>query len=67
LMAAGLSGRTPALMAEAVSQSGQRLTRSTVAALARAISGETASAPALILYGALAGDEGQSESSSGER
>ena len=58
LMAVGLHGSTPALLAESVSRSDQRLTYSTVAALASALSIErgsgTIQAPALIFYGALA-------------
>ena len=56
LMAAGLPGNTPALLAEAVSQPGQRLTRSTVAMLAEILSCKsewTSDAPVLIIYGAL--------------
>ncbi len=54
LLGAGLPGDTPALLAENVSHPDQRLTRSTLAALARALdTGGTA--PALILYGPLAG------------
>jgi len=53
---AGLPGSTPALLAENVSRPDQRLTRSTVADLATALSaaGRGGSAPALILYGPLA-------------
>jgi uroporphyrin-III C-methyltransferase len=55
LMAAGLPGGTPALLAEAVSQPGQRLVRTTVAALAAALGAPAPDgAPALILYGPLA-------------
>lgn len=53
LIAAGLPATTPALLAEAVSQPGQRLTRSTVADLAVTLATDTGSAPALIIYGAL--------------
>ena len=52
---AGLPGDTPALLAENVSHPDQRLTRSTVAALARDLGADDSRAPALILYGALAG------------
>jgi len=51
---AGLPGDTPALLAENVSHPDQRLTRSTVAALARDLEAAGSRAPALILYGALA-------------
>ena len=58
LMEAGLPGSTPALLAEAISHPGQRLLRTTVAALAKALSAENSAgktaAPALIFYGALA-------------
>ncbi len=54
LIAAGLPAKTPALLAESVSHPDQRLTRSTVAELATRIATEAGSAPALILYGALA-------------
>jgi uroporphyrin-III C-methyltransferase len=54
LIAAGLPGTTPALLAESVSHPDQRLTRTTVAELAVRLATETSGAPALILYGALA-------------
>ena len=55
LIAHGLPPETPALIAEAVSQPGQRLRRGTVASLAQTLRGEGPSAqPALILYGPLA-------------
>ncbi len=56
LLAAGLPGATPALLAENVSHPDQRLTRSTVAALAQALAEgrERGQAAALILYGPLA-------------
>jgi len=53
LMAAGLPGETPALLAEEVSHPGQRLTRSTVQALATVLLGADPKAAALILYGPL--------------
>lgn len=56
LMARGLPGTTPALLAEAVSTPDQRLTRSTVAGLAGAM--PEGPGPALILYGPLAGENG---------
>ena len=52
---AGLPGDTPALLAENVSHPDQRLTRSTVATLARDLGADNSRAPALILYGPLAG------------
>ena len=54
LIAAGLPGSTLALLAESVSHSDQRLIRSTLLELASLLATETSSAPALILYGALA-------------
>jgi uroporphyrin-III C-methyltransferase len=59
LVAAGLPGATPALLAENVSHPDQRLTRTTVAGLPAGLAapqGEGAGAPALILYGPLAWD-----------
>lgn len=55
LIAAGLPADTPALLAESISSPEQRLTRSTIAALAAKLSSENAQAApaALILYGAL--------------
>ena len=72
LIAAGLPGETPALLAESVSTPAQRLQRTTVAALAAALAAERGAAergaaergaaergaaPALILYGPLAEGE----------
>ena len=56
LFARGLPPETPALLAEAVSTPEQQLHRSTVAALAERLQAGFADAPALILYGPLAGD-----------
>jgi len=56
LMGAGLPPRTPALLAENVSHPDQCLTRSTVAELAATLDASTSAAPALILYGPLAGE-----------
>lgn len=54
LIAAGLPETTPALLAEAISSPKERITRSTIAALAEKLSTEDPHAPpALILYGAL--------------
>ena len=52
LMAAGLPGETPALLAESVSTPEQRLSRATIATLAAVIAG-AGDGPALILYGPL--------------
>lgn len=57
LIAAGLPGGTPCLMAENVSHPDQRLSRHTVAALAEALATGAGDAPALILYGPLMEDE----------
>ena len=54
LMQAGLPADTPALLAEAVSTPDQSLRRSTVSELARDLSQEIGSKPALILFGSLA-------------
>jgi uroporphyrin-III C-methyltransferase len=54
LIAAGLPANTPAMLAESASQPDQRLTRTTIAELADLMTTETSTAPALILYGALA-------------
>lgn len=55
LMAAGLPGKTPALLAEGVTTDAEMLHRSTVEALAERLALEEPSiAPALVFYGALA-------------
>ncbi|MEP1766531.1 MAG: uroporphyrinogen-III C-methyltransferase [Sulfitobacter sp.] len=54
LHAHGLPADTPALLAEGVSTADQRLTRTTISALASQLSASFADAPALILYGPLA-------------
>jgi uroporphyrin-III C-methyltransferase len=54
LMARGLPGDTPALLAEAVGTPEQDLVRTTVAALAQRLRAEVGPRPALILYGPLA-------------
>lgn len=54
LLARGLPGPTPAILAEAVGTPDQRLTRSTVAGLAAQLSEAPGPLPALILYGPLA-------------
>lgn len=53
LLAAGLPGDTPALLAEAVSRPEQTLLRSTIVRLADMLAARRSGAPALILYGAL--------------
>ncbi|MFT8674747.1 MAG: uroporphyrinogen-III C-methyltransferase [Acetobacter sp.] len=58
LMAAGLPGTTPALLAEAASQPEQHLRHSTVAELARFLASHDSPAPALILYGPLGNPAG---------
>lgn len=63
LLEHGLPAETPALLAEDVSKPGQRLTRTTVAALARRLETEIGEAPALILYGPLAESEAGDDSS----
>jgi uroporphyrin-III C-methyltransferase len=54
LIAAGLPGNTPAMLAESVSHPDQQIARTTVAELADLMTTEDSSTPALILYGALA-------------
>jgi uroporphyrin-III C-methyltransferase len=54
LMAAGLPGDTPAVLAEGVSGPDQKITRATVAQLAESLAQEFGDQPALILYGPLA-------------
>lgn len=58
LMDAGLSGETPALLAEAISLPEQTLLRTTIADLAEKLANSNGTAPALVLYGALAEAEG---------
>ena len=54
LMAAGLPGDTPALLAESVSTPEQHLHRATLATLAEYIAAQASDGPALILLGPLA-------------
>jgi uroporphyrin-III C-methyltransferase len=54
LIAQGLPGDTPALLAEAVSTPEQRLLRTTIAGLAATLAGDRSSLPGLIIFGALA-------------
>lgn len=56
LVAHGLPGDTPAMLAEAVSTPDQSISRTTIAGLAQRLSGAPSDAPALILYGPLAED-----------
>ncbi|MCB1395897.1 MAG: uroporphyrinogen-III C-methyltransferase [Rhodobacter sp.] len=56
LTRSGLPAETPALLAENVSHPDQRLTRSTVGALAADLGAQDSRAPGLILYGPLASD-----------
>ena len=56
LLAHGLSPETPALFAAGISTQGQRLERRGLAELARWLEGDDNPAPALILYGPLAGE-----------
>ncbi|TCO74103.1 uroporphyrinogen-III C-methyltransferase [Rhodovulum euryhalinum] len=58
LIARGLSPDTPALLAEGVTTPAQRLTRGTIGGLAESLAGAPSPAPALILYGPLAGEAG---------
>ena len=55
LMAHGLPGDTPAMLAEAVSTPDQVLVRVTIAGLAARLAAEKGDLPGLILYGPLAG------------
>ena len=57
LIAAGLPGEMPAILAENVSVPGQMLRRTTVSLLAEQLQGAPGTAPALILYGPLAEDD----------
>lgn len=54
LMAKGLPGDTPAVLAEAVSTPDQQVCRTTLADLAQQLANEIGNKPALILYGPLA-------------
>jgi len=54
LMAHGLPGATPAILAEAVGTPDQQLQRDTVAGLAARLAQEIGTRPALILYGPMA-------------
>ena len=52
----GMSPDTPALLAESVGQTDQRIVRTTVQKLASQLAGENVTATAVILYGALAAE-----------
>ena len=54
LQDAGLSSETPALLVESVSTPDQNIIRGTIASLSESLSQSIGTAPALILYGALA-------------
>jgi len=54
LQDAGLSSETPALLVESVSTPDQKITRGTISSLSESLSQSIGTAPALILYGALA-------------
>lgn len=56
LVAGGLAEETPALLAENISRPDQQLARGTIATLGQRLTGPISNAPALILYGPLAGD-----------
>lgn len=53
LIAAGLSGETPAMLAESIGHADQRLVRTTVTKLAEQFAQESVTATAVILFGAL--------------
>ena len=57
LIANGLSPDTPALLAESVGHPDQRLVRTTIQKLVEQLVQETVTATAVILYGALSGEE----------
>ena len=57
LISNGLSPDTPALLAESVGHPDQRLVRTTIQKLVEQLAKETVTATAVILYGALAGEE----------
>lgn len=54
LQDAGLSSETPALLVESVSTPDQKIIRGTISSLSESLSQSIGTAPALILYGALA-------------
>ena len=56
LIERGLSPETPALLAESLGHDDEKLVRTTIAGLAAQLSEGSASATAVILFGALAGE-----------
>ncbi len=58
LIAEGLPGDTPAMLAEAVSQPGERVERFSVTSLAAHLEGAATGVPTVILYGPLASEVG---------
>ena len=54
LMAAGMPGEIPAILAESVSTPAESCIRSTISGLAQQLAGDVGKAPALIIYGPLA-------------
>jgi uroporphyrin-III C-methyltransferase len=61
LLAHGLPGDTPAILAEDVSRPEQKITRATVSVLAEKLSQDVGNSAGLILYGPLAEAEGRLE------
>jgi uroporphyrin-III C-methyltransferase len=57
LVAQGMSPETPALLAESVGHTGQRVVRTTIAGLADQLKHENVTATAIILFGALADEK----------
>jgi uroporphyrin-III C-methyltransferase len=60
LLAHGMPGDTPALLAESVGHADEHLWRGTITSLAAKLAGDVGSFPAVILYGALADPPGGS-------
>ncbi|HTO61759.1 MAG TPA: uroporphyrinogen-III C-methyltransferase, partial [Bradyrhizobium sp.] len=56
LIEQGLPPETPALLAEALGHDDEKLLRTTIACLAKQLAVGSASATAVILFGALAGE-----------
>jgi uroporphyrin-III C-methyltransferase len=57
LIAQGIAPDTPALLAESIGHPDQRFVRSTIARLATQVAHESVTATAIILFGAVAGEE----------